>query len=37
MTCPHPPTRLYAWYAVDGVLCIGCCVCGAVLKGASEP
>lgn len=31
--CPHPPARLYAWYAYDGTLCICCCLCGAVLKG----
>jgi hypothetical protein len=33
--CTHPPTRLYCWYATDGVLCITCCKCGAVLKGAA--
>ena len=32
--CKHPPERVYAWRASDGVLCIGCCECGAVLKGA---
>ncbi len=31
--CPHPPTRLYTWIAFDGVLCVGCCACGTVLKG----
>lgn len=31
--CKHPPGRLYAWFARDGVLCVGCCACGAVLKG----
>jgi hypothetical protein len=34
--CNHPPTRLYAWNAFDGVLCVACCDCGAVLKGAAE-
>lgn len=32
-TCPHKPTRLYSWMA-DGTLCVCCCDCGAVLKGA---
>lgn len=36
MTCPHPPTRLYAWHAQDGVLCVACCACGAVLRGAAD-
>lgn len=31
--CKHPSHRLYCWYAYDGVLCIGCCQCGKVLKG----
>lgn len=35
-TCKHPPTRLYTWFAYDGVLCIGCCDCGAVLAGAAN-
>jgi hypothetical protein len=34
--CPHPPTRLYAWHAHDGTLCVGCNDCGAVLAGAAE-
>ena len=39
--CKHPPTRLYSWWACgdDGsersVLCIACCACGKVLKGAA--
>ena len=33
--CPHPPQRLYAWYAGD-ILCIACCQCGKVLKGGKE-
>jgi hypothetical protein len=32
--CSHPPTRLYSWSAYDGTLCIACCECGKVLKGA---
>jgi len=41
VTCKHDPRRLYAWYATgdDGtpraVLCVGCCDCGAVLRGAA--
>ena len=31
--CKHPPKRLYAWYAYDNTLCIGCCECGKALKG----
>lgn len=46
--CPHPPARLYTWYALapgrirtrlepEGrVLIVACCDCGAVLKGASD-
>lgn len=33
LSCIHPPSRLYTWFARDGVFCIGCCQCGAVLKG----
>ena len=33
--CKHPPEQLYAWYAADGTLCIGCCNCGKALKGAA--
>ena len=33
--CAHPPTRYYAWNAWDGRLCVACCECGAVLKGAA--
>jgi hypothetical protein len=32
-TCTHPPTRLFSWH-VDGVLCVGCCECGEILRGA---
>ena len=32
--CKHLPERNYAWIAADGVVCIACCDCGAVLKGA---
>lgn len=35
-TCSHPPTRLFAWYANDGTLCVCCCECGAVLKGGAQ-
>lgn len=31
--CPHPPARLYSWYAHDGTLCVGCCDCGTPLRG----
>lgn len=34
-TCLHPLTRQYAWVAYNGVMCIACCACGAVLRGAS--
>lgn len=34
-TCPHPAARLYAWYALDGTLCIACSDCGAILKGGT--
>lgn len=36
MSCKHPPSRLYSWTAFDGVLCVACCECGAVLRGACE-
>src|SRR3990167_11435719 len=32
--CKHPATRLYSWFAYDDTLCIACCDCGEVLKGA---
>lgn len=32
--CKHDPKKLYTWNAYDGTLCIACCECGAVLKGA---
>jgi hypothetical protein len=32
--CKHPPTRLFAWFDYNGDLCVGCCKCGEVLKGA---
>lgn len=41
-TCPHPPARLYAWFAYncetgeDDILCVACCDCGAVLAGEEE-
>lgn len=31
--CQHPPSRYYGWVAYDGVLCVVCCDCGAVLHG----
>lgn len=40
--CPHPPQRLWSWFARDDthrrgeVLCVGCCDCGAVLLGGVE-
>jgi hypothetical protein len=34
MNCPHPPSRLYTWVAGDKTLCVACCECGEVLKGA---
>ena len=35
--CAHPPTRLYSWFAADGVLCVACCECQTILCGAAEP
>ena len=32
--CKHPPHRLYSWEAFDGTICVGCCECGSVLRGA---
>jgi hypothetical protein len=32
--CKHPPERLHSWTAADGVVCVGCCECGALLAGA---
>jgi len=34
--CPHPSSRLYAWHAHDGTLCVCCCACGAVLRGGVD-
>lgn len=34
--CYHPPNRLYAWFARDRTLCIACCCCGKVLRGAID-
>ena len=34
--CKHPPERYYCWTAWDGTLCIGCCDCGEVLRGAYD-
>lgn len=40
--CPHPPERIYAWWAYNyrtgknDILCAGCCVCGQVLAGAAD-
>jgi hypothetical protein len=39
LTCKHPPTRLYSWYAYNGetnkndILVVCCCDCGTVLTG----
>jgi hypothetical protein len=33
--CPHPPSRLWAWTALDKTLCVCCCECGAVLRGGA--
>lgn len=30
--CKHPPANLYTWNA-GKILCVACCVCGAVLAG----
>lgn len=35
-TCTHPSERLYAWFAHDGVLCVACNECGAVLQGGAS-
>lgn len=41
--CQHPPKRLYSWFVPakntkDGkdTLCVCCCQCGAILKGAAK-
>lgn len=34
--CPHPPARIFTWWAYDGTLCAACCDCGAVLAGAAD-
>lgn len=34
--CKHPARRLFGWKAFDGTLCICCCECGEVLRGAAE-
>jgi hypothetical protein len=40
-SCNHPPARCYSWWASgdDGrprsVLCVACCECGTVLRGAA--
>lgn len=34
-TCKHPPARLYAWNA-GKILCVCCCLCGAVLAGGAN-
>lgn len=34
--CLPPHSRLYAWFARGGILCVCCCDCGAVLTGAAE-
>ena len=39
--CQHPPHRLYSWFASANngeprsVLCVACCDCGRVLRGAA--
>ena len=35
-SCTHPPERLHAWFAHDGVLCVACNECGAVLQGGVD-
>ncbi len=40
--CKHPPHRLYSWVALDldgkqTILCVGCCECGVILKGGTNP
>ncbi len=34
--CNHPSTRLFAWHAYDGTLCVCCCECGEVLQGEEQ-
>jgi hypothetical protein len=34
--CSHPARRLYSWTAFDGRICVCCCECGEVLKGAES-
>jgi hypothetical protein len=34
--CRHPASRLWSWQALDGVWCVACCDCGAVLRGGAQ-
>lgn len=39
--CTHPEERRFAWTVYDPIqegdyVCMGCCVCGAVLMGAVD-
>lgn len=37
--CPHPPHRMYTWWADDAKgrhLMVACCDCGEVLRGADN-
>ncbi len=34
--CAHPASRLWCWQAIDGVWCVACCDCGAVLRGGAQ-
>lgn len=36
MACKHKPSRIYAWRAYDGTMCVACCDCGEVLTGAAS-
>lgn len=40
--CKHPPKRQFAWWAFNvktglkDILCVGCCLCGEVIKGGTS-
>jgi hypothetical protein len=39
--CKHPPVSQFTWWAYNcqtgknDILCVGCCACGEILKGAA--
>lgn len=42
LKCKHPPTRQFAWWAFNfktglkDIFCVGCCLCGEVIKGGAS-